>query len=162
MSSKDENENEKENDNGNENENEKDKTLIIKQLNDSSKSFEEQIESIRKVEHLEYLFMDDYVNKELKFKIFKVELAHLSNIIEKKIFKQIYGHTLETLANKLINTTNREENQITVNNINEKKNFTKKMKQVFLYDFVIQPNDRRISLIEAIDLILDFNETMSE
>ena len=36
------------------------------------------------------------------------------------------------------------------------------MKQVFLYDFVIQPNDRRISLIEAIDLILDFNETMSE
>ena len=162
MSSKDENENEKENDNGNENENEKDKTLIIKQLNDSSKSFEEQIESIRKVEHLEYLFMDDYVNKELKFKIFKVELAHLSNIIEKKIFKQIYGHTLETLANKLINTTNREENQIIVNNINEKKNFTKKMKQVFLYDFVIQPNDRRISLIEAIDLILDFNETMSE
>ena len=162
MSSKDENENEKENDNGNENENEKDKTLIIKQLNDSSKSFEEQIESIRKVEHLEYLFMDDYVNKELKFKIFQVELVHLSNIIEKKIFKQIYGHTLETLANKLINTTNREENQIIVNNINEKKNFTKKMKQVFLYDFVIQPNDRRISLIEAIDLILDFNETMSE
>ena len=93
MSSKDENENEKENDNDNdnenENENEKDKTLIIKQLNDSldeiidkSKSLEEQIESIRKVEHLdEYLFMDDYGNEELKFKIFKLELAHLSNII---------------------------------------------------------------------------------
>ena len=144
MSSKDENENEKENDNDNdnenENENEKDKTLIIKQLNDSldeiidkSKSLEEQIESIRKVEHLdEYLFMDDYGNEELKFKIFKLELAHLSNIIEKKIFEQIFGHTFETLANKLINTTNREENQIIVNNINEKKkNFTKKMKQVF-------------------------------
>ena len=144
MSSKDENENEKENDNDNdnenENENEKDKTLIIKQLNDSldeiidkSKSLEEQIESIRKVEHLdEYLFMDDYGNEELKFKIFKLELAHLSNIIEKKIFEQIFGHTFETLANKLINTTNREENQIIINNINEKKkNFTKKMKQVF-------------------------------
>ena len=144
MSLKDENENEKENDNDNdnenENENEKDKTLIIKQLNDSldeiidkSKSLEEQIESIRKVEHLdEYLFMDDYGNEELKFKIFKLELAHLSNIIEKKIFEQIFGHTFETLANKLINTTNREENQIIVNNINEKKkNFTKKMKQVF-------------------------------
>ena len=144
MSSKDENENEKENDNDNdnenENENEKDKTLIIKQLNDSldeiidkSKSFEGQIESIRKVENLdEYRFMDDYGDKELKFKIFKLELAHLSNIIEKKIFEQIFGHTFETLANKLINTTNREENQIIVNNINEKKkNFTKKMKQVF-------------------------------
>ena len=142
MSSKDENENEKENDNDNdnENENEKDKTLIIKQLNDSldeiidkSKSLEEQIESIRKVEHLdEYLFMDDYGNEELKFKIFKLEPAHLSNIIEKKIFEQIFGHTFETLANKLINTTNREENQIIINNINEKKkNFTKKMKQVF-------------------------------
>ena len=131
MSSKDENENEKENDNDNdnENENEKDKTLIIKQLNDSldeiidkSKSLEEQIESIRKVEHLdEYLFMDDYGNEELKFKIFKLELAHLSNIIDKKIFEQIFGHTFETLANKLINTTNKEENQIIVNNINKNK-----------------------------------------
>ena len=62
---------------------------IIKKLNDSldeiidkSKSFEGQIESIRKVENLdEYRFMDDYGDKELKFKIFKLELAHLSNII---------------------------------------------------------------------------------
>ena len=117
------NENEKENDNENENDN------IIKQLNDSlddiidkSKSFEEQIESIRKVENLdEYRFMDDYGDKELKFKIFKLELAHLSNIIDKKIFEQIYGHTFETLVNKIINTTNKEVNQIIVNNINENK-----------------------------------------
>ena len=139
MSSKDENENEKENDNDNdnENENEKDKTLIIKQLNDSldeiidkSKSLEEQIESIRKVEHLdEYLFMDDYGNEELKFKIFKLELAHLSNIIDKKIFEQIFGHTFETLANKLINTTNKEENQIIVNNINKNKEKVYKQKK---------------------------------
>ena len=65
--------------------------------------------------------MDDYGNKELKFKIFKLELAHLSNIIDKKIFEQIFGHTFETLANKLINTTNKEENQIIVRNINENK-----------------------------------------
>ena len=73
MSSEDENENEnknekekekekeKENENKNENENENDKTLIIKQLNNDlydktnqiigkSKSFEEQIESVRKVQ----------------------------------------------------------------------------------------------------------------
>ena len=134
MSSKDENENDNdnENDNGNDNENENDKTLIIKQLNysldemiDKSKSFEKQIESIRKVENLdEYNFMDDYGDKELKFKIFKLELVHFSNIIEKNIFEQIFSHTFETLANKLINTTNERENQIIVNNINENKKKT--------------------------------------
>ena len=45
----------------------------------------------------------------------------MSNIIDKKIFKQIFGHAFETLANKLINTTNKEENQIIVNNINKNK-----------------------------------------
>ena len=43
----------------------------------------------------------------------------MSNIIDEKIFKQIFGHTFETLANKLINTA-KEENQIIVNDI--KKN----------------------------------------
>ena len=49
------------------------------------------------------------------------------NIIDKKLFKQIFDHTIETLANKLINTT-KEENQIIVNDIKKMKiNFTKKM-----------------------------------
>ena len=112
------------------NENENDKTLIIiKELNDDldeiidkSKSLEEQIESIRKVENInEHCFMEGYGNKELELKILKIRLAHLSNIIDKKLFKQIFGHTFETLANKLINTTNKEENQIIVNNIKESK-----------------------------------------
>ena len=117
-------------DDDNENENKNDKKLIIiKELNDAldeiidkSKSFEDQIKSIRKVENLnEYCFINDYGDKELEFKIFKLKLAYLSNIIDKKIFKQIFGHTFETLANKLINTTNKEENQIIVNNINKNK-----------------------------------------
>ena len=45
----------------------------------------------------------------------------MSNIIDKMLFKQIFGHTFETLGNKLINTTNKEENQIIVNNIKESK-----------------------------------------
>ena len=69
---------------------------IIKQLTDSldkiigkSKSFEDQIKSIRKVENLnEYYFINDYGDKELEFKIFKLKLAYLSNIIGKKLFKQ--------------------------------------------------------------------------
>ena len=83
----------------------------------------------------------------------------MSNIIDKKIFKQIFGHTFETLANKLINTTNKEENQIIVNNISKSKEKRYKEDETGpFYDYVIQPSDRRNNLIDAINLILDFNE----
>ena len=82
------------------------------------------------MKNLEPWFINDYGDKELKFKIFKLKLAELSNIIDEKMFKQIFGHIFETLANKLINTTNKEENQIIVNDIKKIKiNFTKKIKQ---------------------------------
>ena len=45
----------------------------------------------------------------------------MSNDIDKKLFEQIFGHTLIKLADKLINTTNKEENQIIVRNINKNK-----------------------------------------
>ena len=140
MSSKDENENGKTlmlSNDDNDNENKNDKTLIIiKELNDAldeiidkSKSFEDQIKSIKKVENLdEYYFINDFGDKELKFKIFKLKLAHLSNEIDEKLFEQIFGHTLIKLADKLINTTNKEENQIIVKNIDKnKENSMKKM-----------------------------------
>ena len=101
--------------------NEDDKTMrqnIIKKLNDhldkiidKSKSFEDQIESLEKVGNLDnYYTINDFDDKELEFKIFKLKLAYLSKIIDKKLFEQIYGHTLIKLANKLINTKNKEEN----------------------------------------------------
>ena len=161
MSSKDDNENGNENDkilmsskdddddDENENENENDNN-IIKQLNrhldviiDKPKSFEDQIKSIRKVENLhEYWFTDDYADKELEFKIFQLKLAHLSNIIDKKIFKRILGHAFEILANKLVNTTNKEENQIMVNNINKNKGKLYEEDETSAsYDYVIKPSD---------------------
>ena len=168
MSSKDVNENDS--DNENENENEKEKTLItIKQLNDAwdgiidkLKSFAEQRKSIRKVENLEeHYYIDDYDEKELKFEIFKLRAARLSNEIDEKLFEQIFGHKFETLANKLINTTNKEENQIIVKNINKNKEKLCKQDETDpFHDWVIQPNSRRIDLIDAIKLILDFNETI--
>ena len=45
----------------------------------------------------------------------------MSNEIDKKFFEQILGHTLIELADKLINTTNKEENQILVKNIDKNK-----------------------------------------
>ena len=115
---------------------------------------------LEKKEDLEdYWFMKDYDDKELKFKIFKLRLAYLSNIIDKKLFEQIFGHKLIKLADKLINTTSKEENQITVKNIEKNKDKLFEMKD-YCNEWVIQPNSERINLIDTIDLILDFNETI--
>ena len=105
------------------------KNEIIKGLNDNldeiidkSKSFEEQIESLKKIKNLEeYYFYKDYDDKELKSEIFKLRLAHLSNEIDEDLFEQIFGHTLIKLADKLTNTRNKEENQIIVNSIKKNK-----------------------------------------
>ena len=118
----------------------------IKRLNDDfdkivdkSKSFEDQIKLIRKVKNLnEYYDMHDYDNKELKLKIFQLQIAHLSNIINEKLFEEIFDHTLIKLANKVINTTNKEENQVIINGINK--------------------NIDKLHLYDAANLILDFNE----
>ena len=139
------------------------KNIIIKKLNDyldeiidKSKSFEDQIKSIKKVENLDDdYYVNDYDDKELKFKIFKLKLAHLSNEIDEDLFEQIFGHTLIKLADKLINTTNKEENQIIVKNIEKNKD------KIFKEDeFVIQPQQRAY-LKYTIDLILDFNEELN-
>ena len=142
-----------------------DQNKIIKGLNDNldeiidkSKSFEDQIKSIRKVENLEeYYFISDFGDKELKFKIFKLKLAHLSNEIDENLFEQIFDHKFETLANKLINTANKEENQIIAKNIDKDKD-TLFEKNEF-NDWVIQPQ-QRADLKYAIDFILDFNEEL--
>ena len=118
---KEENENEKENENENEDkddyenededdyydyENEDNKTIgqneIITEINDyfdkiidKSKSFEDQIKSFKKVKNLDdYYCGKDFDDKELKYKYFKIKLAHLSNEIDEKLFEQIFGHTL--------------------------------------------------------------------
>ena len=63
------------------------KNIAIKKLNDyfdkiidKSKSFEDQIESLEKVENLEeYYFINDFDDKELKSKIFKLKLNLLTS-----------------------------------------------------------------------------------
>ena len=130
---------------------------LLDEIIDKSKSFQKQIKLSEKREDLKgYWPYDDFGDKELRFKYFKIKLADMSNEIDKKLFEQIFGHTLETLANKLINTTNKEENQIIVKNI--EKNKDKLFEMDKFNDWVIQPSDRRINLKDAIDLILDFNE----
>ena len=104
------------------------KTEIIKNLNDNldeiidkSKSFEDQIELLKKEDLKGYWPYSNCDDKELKFKYFKIQLADTSNIIDEKLFKQIFGHTLIDLEDKLINATDKEENQIIVKNIEKNK-----------------------------------------
>ena len=95
---------------------------ILDERIDKSKSFEKQIKSLDKLKGLKgYWSYNSFGDKELIYKYFKTELADISSEIVKKFFKQIFGHTLETLANKLMNTTNKEGNQIIVKNINKNK-----------------------------------------
>ena len=82
----------------------------------------------------------------------------MSNEIDKNLFEQIFGHTLIKLADKLINTTNKEENQIIVKNIEKSKDKLFEMND--FNDWVIQPNSQLIDLLDTIKLILDFNETI--
>ena len=88
--------------------------------------------------------MHNYENKELKLKIFKLQIARLSNnIVNEKLFEWIFGHTLIKFVDKLINRTDKEENQIIVKNIN--KNIDKLYGMDDLYD--------------TVSLILDYNKT---
>ena len=138
---------------------------IIKNLNDlldeiidKSKSFEDQIKSLKKEDLKGYWPYIDYDDKKLKSKFYKIQLADMSNEIDEKLFEQIFDHTLIKLADKLINTINKEENQIIVKNSN--KNEKKPFEMDNSNNWVIQPNDQHINLIQAINLILDFNETI--
>ena len=102
---------------------------------------------MRKVKNLNEYYDKHYDdNKELKLKIFQLQIEHLSNIINEKLFEQIFGHTLIKLADKLINTTNKEENQIIVENI--EKNIDKLHKM---------DNYEPVDLYDTTNLLLDFN-----
>ena len=136
----------------------KDLNDILDEIIDKSKSFEEQIKSLKKREDLKgYWPYNDYDDKELKSKYFKIKLADMSNEIDEKLFEQIFGNTLIKLADELINTINKEENQIIANDIHENKD-TLFQKDEF-DDWVIKAQQRS-DLKYAIDLILNFNETI--
>ena len=82
----------------------------------------------------------------------------MSNIIDKKLFETTFDHTRMKLEDKLINTINKKENQKIVKII--EKSEGKLLETDDFNDWVIQPNDQRINLLDTIKLILNFNETI--
>ena len=101
--------------------------------------------------------MEGFDDKELKSKYFKIQLADMSNEIDEELFKQIFGDTIIKLADNLINTKNKEKNQINVIDIH--KNKGKLFKKDEFGNWVIQAQQRS-DLKDTIDLILNFNETI--
>ena len=113
----------------------------IRQINrsfkkiDETKSFEEQIDILKKLPRLhDYWYMNYYEdNKET---LFKSKVAHVFNDVDDNLFKEIFGLTSVKLVDKLLNTTSKEENEMLINNI--KKNEDKIFEQDEFSKFVIK------------------------
>ena len=128
---------------------------LLDEIIGKSKLFEDQIKLLKKEDLKGYWPYNDYDDKKLKSKFFKIQLADMSNEIDEKLFEQIFDHALIKLADKLINTINKEENQIIVNSI--KKNKYKLFEMDEFNNFLIQ---QRSDLKYTIGLILNFNKTI--
>ena len=123
-------------------------------------SFEDQIDILKKIPWLnDYWNMNYYEdNKQTNLRLFKLKFAHVFNDVDDNLFKEIFGLTSVKLADKLINTTSKEENQMLINDI--EKNKDKFFKQDEYSKFVIQPPCKRGDLLDTVKVILKFNETV--
>ena len=164
--SKDENENENENENEsvkkdeseNENESDDEKYYEIKQINnnfkkiDETKSFKDQIDILKEIPWLNYYCYIEYYedNKETNLRLFKLKFAHIFNGVDDNIFKEIFGFTSVKLADKLINATSKEENQMLVNDI--EINRDKIFEQEEFNKFVIKQAHKRGNLVRLLGL----------
>ena len=127
---------------------------------DETKSFEDQIDILKKITWLnEYWDMCYYEdNKETNLRLFKLKFAHVLNDVDDNLFKEIFGFTSVKLADKLINTTSKEENQMLVNDI--EINRDKIFEQDEYSKFVIKQAHKRGDLLDTVKVILKFNETI--
>ena len=73
------------------------------------------------------------------------------------LFKEIFGFTSVESADKLINTTSKEDNQMIIHHIEIKKG---KIFEQEYSKFVIQPAYKRDDLADTVKVILDFNKTI--
>ena len=118
--------NENENENGNVSKNESvDKidynvdTNNYFNITDKKKSSEDQIEILKKMDDLSQCWDMNHCdnNKRLNFKIFKLKFARILSDVDEQLFEKIFGHTYVALADKLLNTKSKEENEIFIDDI---------------------------------------------
>ena len=99
-------------------------------------------------------YYEDNKETNLKFRF-----AHIFNDVDDNLFKEIFGHTSVKLADKLINITSKEENQMFINDI--EINRDKIFEQDKYGKFVIQPNHKRDDLLDVARVVLRFDEVLS-
>ena len=108
----------------------------------------------------DYWYIEYYEdNKEANFRLFKLKLAHILNDDDDNLFEEIFDDTSVKLADKLINTTSKEDYQMLVNDI--KINRDKFFEQDKYGKFVIQPSYQRGDLLDTVKVILKFTEILS-
>ena len=81
------------------------------------------------------------------------------NDVDDNLFKEIFGFTSVELADKLINTTRKEDNQMIIDHIEIKKG---KISEQECNKFVIQPAYKSGDLADIVKVILDFNKTIQQ
>ena len=159
------NENKSESENERENENESDYgQYCLKQINNDfkkineTKSFKDQIDVLIEVPYLiNYWDMHYYEdNKETNLRLFKLKFAHIFNDVDDNLFKEIFGLTSVELADKLINTTSKEDNQMLIDHIEIKRD--KMFEQDKYSRYVIQPLHKRTDLLDTVKVLLDFKK----
>ena len=97
-------------------------------------------------------------NKEINLTLFRLKLAHILNYVDDNLFKEIFGLTSVELADKLINVTSKEENQMLIDHIEIKRD--KIFEQDKYSKPVIQPPHKRADLLDTVKVILEFNKTI--
>ena len=91
-------------------------------------------------------------DKELNYKIFKAKAAYLLNDLDKQLFEKIFGYTFAALVDKVINTIDKEKNQIIIDDIENNKS---KIFEEYKFDeSVIKQRD---NLYDAVKIILEIN-----
>ena len=108
----------------------------------------------------DYWYIEYYEDdKETNLRLFKLKLANILNDVDDNLFEKIFGVTSVKLADKLINTTSKEDNQMLVNDI--EINRDKIFKQDENGEFAIQPSYKRGDLLDTVKAILKFSEILS-
>ena len=89
-------------------------------------------------------------NKETNLRLFKLNFAHTFDDFDDNLFKEIFGHTSVKLADKLMNITSKEQNQMFINDIDINRD--KIFEQDKYGKFVIQPTHKCDDLLDALEL----------
>ena len=95
-------------------------------------------------------------NKETNLRLFKLKLTRILNDVDNNLFKKIFWFRSVELADKLINVTNKEKNQMLVDDI--EINRDKVFEQDKFSKYVIQPSHKRSDLLDTVKVILEFNK----